>query len=123
MAVDTGRERDSAMSAIRNIPIAQKFVLAFGLVCLLCIGLGSYTFFAFHGIAKMNLEVSESSFPAVVQLAEMRTAIDMTRRQDLALLLCTSPACVSSHHEARLKAIAEYQASSKLFEPLAGEAA
>jgi methyl-accepting chemotaxis protein len=114
------------MSAIRNIPIASKFVLAFGLICLLCIGLGSYTFFAFRGIAKQNLDVSDSAFPAVVHLAEMKAAIDLTRRQDLALLLSTSPAIRASHQKARQEAIVQYQASTKAYEPLIslpGEAA
>jgi methyl-accepting chemotaxis protein len=105
------------MSAIRNIPIAQKFALAFGLVCLLCIGLGTYTFFVLHGIAKSTLNVSGNSFPSVVHLSNIRSAIDLTRRQDLALLLCTTPACLTAHAESRQKAIADYQAGVKLYEP------
>jgi len=38
-------------SMIRNIPLARKFSIAFGLVCGLCIVLGSYTFVEFHKIA------------------------------------------------------------------------
>ncbi len=37
------RKGPTRMSVIRNIPIARKFMFAFGLVCALCIGLSSYS--------------------------------------------------------------------------------
>ena len=42
------------MSAIRNIPIGRKFVIAFGIVCVLCLVLGTYTFFTFLSIAQIH---------------------------------------------------------------------
>ncbi len=59
------------MSSFRNLPIARKLSLAFGLVCTLCIGLGLYTLLTFHGIASKNAEVSGHSSPSVVHLAEI----------------------------------------------------
>jgi methyl-accepting chemotaxis protein len=106
------------MSAIRNVPIGYKFVAAFGLVCLLCIALGAYTFFALHGISVQNVEVRDNALPSIVQLSDMRSAIDMVRRYDLALLLCTNPDCSTTHLAARQKAIEQFQTAAKAYEPL-----
>ncbi len=46
------------MSGLRNIPIARKFAYAFGLVCILCIGLGAYTLFTLRGITVESVDVS-----------------------------------------------------------------
>jgi len=56
------------MSALHNIPIARKFLYAFGLVCILCVGLGAYTFFTFRNIGAQSADVSEKSFPSLIVL-------------------------------------------------------
>jgi methyl-accepting chemotaxis protein len=106
------------MSALRNIPIARKFTLAFGLVCILCIALGTYTFFTFRGIAAKSADVSEEAFPSVLHLADARGAMNTTRRMDLDLLLCQNPACTEKYSAQRQKAITAYQAAVKAYEPL-----
>jgi CHASE3 domain sensor protein len=42
------------MTWLRNLPIARKFTFAFGIVCCLCILLGTYTFFTFRNIAAKS---------------------------------------------------------------------
>jgi methyl-accepting chemotaxis protein len=104
------------MSVLRDLPVARKFALAFGVVCSLCVGLGVYSFVTFHSIAAASREVSEIGFPAVIQLSEIRLALNHLRRDDLDLLLCTTPACSTESLAKRLKDIADYQTALKLYE-------
>ena len=103
---------------LRNLPISRKITLAFGIVCALCIFLGAYAFVAFQAIGARNLDVNGKRFPSVVQLAEIRSGIQQTRRLDLALLLCRTPACSAQDAARRQQAIAAYQAGIKGYEPL-----
>jgi methyl-accepting chemotaxis protein len=106
------------MSAIRNIPIARKFTYAFGIVCCLCILLGGYTSFTFRTIAKSSADVTESAIPSILALKDVRGAANTLRREDLDLLLCQTPACLTEHQAKRLKGIDDYQASIKVYEPM-----
>jgi len=104
------------MSAFRNLPVARKFTFAFGLVCTLCVVLGAYTFLTFRSIAARSADVSENSFPSVIQLTEVRGAMTTLRRQDMDLLLCQSAACSADHNTERRSALAEYQTEVKAYE-------
>jgi len=105
------------MSVYRNIPIARKFTLAFGLVCLLCVVLGTYSYFTFNTIKTASADVSEHGFPSVIALANIRSAVDQLGRADLNLLLCLNPACSAEQSSAREKAISQYQAAIRVYEP------
>jgi methyl-accepting chemotaxis protein len=105
------------MSAIRNLPIGRKFIIAFGIVCLLCLGLGTYTFFTFLSIAKSTGAVSRSAFPSVIHLAQARGALNGLRRADLDLMLCQTAECTAKNSAIRQNALAEYQAELKAYEP------
>src|SRR4051794_14092010 len=113
-----GRERNRPMSVYRNLPIARKFTLSFGLVCILCVVLGAYSFFTFRSIVSSSVDVSDNSFPSVVELGKIQVAIDSTRRWDLALLLCPSDTCISHDTQKRQEALNEYQYALKTYEPL-----
>ncbi len=104
------------MSALRNIPIARKFTSAFGLICVLCTGLGIYTFFTFRDITAKTIEVSEDSLPSIVYLADMRGAIKQLRIEDLDLLLCQSPACMAKHSAQRQKALEDFDTLDKTYQ-------
>ena len=106
------------MHWLRNLPVSRKFLYAFGLVCGLCIVLGTYSFVTFRSIAAKNAEVSESDFPSVVQLATVRETIGTLRREDLHLLLCTTPACFTDEGMKREVAIKAFYAAEKAYEPL-----
>lgn len=58
------------MSAIGNLPIGCKLVFAFGIVRVLCLSLGLYTFLTFWSIHRSSVDVSENGFPAFVALTE-----------------------------------------------------
>ena len=113
----SAQERDFKMSVIRNIPIARKFSLAFGLVCILCVTLGTYSFFTFRTISASSVDVSENGFPAVVTLSNARGAFNRLGRADLNLLLCQTPSCSAQQSSLRQKAINDYETALKLYEP------
>jgi methyl-accepting chemotaxis protein len=103
---------------VRNLPVARKFTFAFGIVCCLCIALGIYTFFTFRGIAQQNTEVSETSFPAIVQVTNMRGAMLQVRREELNILLCPSADCTAKHAAKRQKQLDLFKQAVADYEPL-----
>jgi methyl-accepting chemotaxis protein len=105
------------MSAFRNLPVARKFMAAFGLVCMLCVLLGAYTLATLRSIAKDSADVSDSAIPSVTYLSDIRGALNDLRRQDLDLLLCTTQSCNAEHSAARQKALSDYAAAVKSYEP------
>jgi len=106
------------MQWLRNLAVSRKFLYAFGLVCGLCIALGSYTFIAFRSIAAKNANVSEVNLPSMIDLANIRNTINTTRREDLHLLLCLTPECLKDEGTKRQQAINAYRAAAKTYEPL-----
>ena len=101
---------------LRNLPVARKFTLAFGIVCSLCIVLGGYTFLTFHDISVKSLDVSGNAFPSVIHLAAARSAMNVMRRNDLDLLLCQTPDCTASHTRQRQEAVEDFQSHLKAYE-------
>jgi len=106
------------MSWARNLPLSRKFIFAFGVVCVLCLVLGVYTFFTFHGIAQKSAEVSETHLPSLIHIGDIRNGVSVERREDLELMLCQTPACTSDHTARRQKAINDYQEALKAMTPL-----
>jgi len=106
------------MQWLRNLPVSRKFVLAFGIVCGLCILLGSYTFFTFRNIAQASIEVSGEHVPSLIHIGDIRSGVSAERRQTLDLLLCQTPACIAEHSAKRQKAIADYRDALSAMEPL-----
>lgn len=106
------------MSWIRNFPVARKFAVAFGVVCVLCICLGVYAVSTFHHLSSISVDVSERSFPSTIYLAEMRGAINSYRRADLDLLLCQDKVCAEKDQAKHEKALEQYQSNLKTYEPL-----
>jgi methyl-accepting chemotaxis protein len=102
------------MSAIRNIPLGRKFVIAFGIVCVLCLALGVYSLLTFRAIAQKNRNMSQVSFPSVLALAQIRNAANNARPEDLDLLLCKTQDCRTSHSSKRRAAWSDYDAGIRL---------
>jgi len=106
------------MAWLKDLPVSRKFVFAFGIVCSLCVLLGAYTFITFQSISKTSMAVSETSFPALVHLADIRTTMLQGRREDLNILLCPTPACASEHTAKRQKAINDFKQAAAAYEPM-----
>ena len=105
------------MQWLRNLPVSRKFIFAFGIVCGLCILLGAYTCITFQNIARTTTDVSVNAMPSLIGLSDLRGAANTLRRQDLDLLLCSTPACLATHQSERQKNIVKYQAALKAYEP------
>jgi len=106
------------MHWLRCLPVARKFFYAFGTVCCLCVALGAYTFFTLRSIAAKSADVSGDVLPSVIILGNLRDAENTTRREDLHLLLCTTPGCFTEEGVKRQHAIAAFRAEAKEYEPL-----
>ena len=106
------------MQWFRNLPVSRKFIVAFGIVCGLCIVLGTYTVITFGGIASRNADMSGDAFPGLIVLADLRNAANNARREDLDLLLCQTPACTATHTQRRQKAQATFEEDEKKYEKL-----
>lgn len=103
---------------VRNLSVSRKLLLAFGIVCGLCIVMGMYTFFVFHGITAECNDVSLNALPSLVDLDKARGEADIIRRQDLDLMLCQTPQCIESHSRDRQQAIDSYQSVLREYERL-----
>jgi methyl-accepting chemotaxis protein len=110
------------MSWARNLPLSRKFTFAFGVVCILCLVLGIYTFFTFHGIATKSAEVSGNHLPSLIHIGDIRNGVTVERREDLELMLCQTPACTADHTARRQKAIADYREALEEETPLVSPA-
>ena len=107
------------MSAIRNLPMARKFILAFGLVCVFCVGLGTYTFFTLRDVSARSASVGGDDFPSVVVLATVRNAINQVRRADLELMLCQTSVCTDKEEASRNKGVESYRNAMAAYQPYA----
>jgi hypothetical protein len=105
------------MSVARNIPIARKFAIAFGLVCVLCISLGAFNFFTFRGIDTVVTEMDGDSLPSLIEISHMQATANTWRRNDLDLLLCQAAACTADHLAQRQKAVQEFDAANQIYKP------
>jgi methyl-accepting chemotaxis protein len=103
------------MSAFRNLPVARKFLLAFGSICALCLMAGTFTFISLQGIAARGADVAQNALPSVLGLSEMRGALNEWRQQDLDLLLCSNQECLARHSAKRQAAILRFQESGRLY--------
>jgi methyl-accepting chemotaxis protein len=103
------------MSVYRNIPIARKFLLAFGLVCALCIALGVYTYFTLRAINIQTTDASRNSLPSMTCVMEMRANLTDLRIADLNLLLNQSPEWAARQSQLRQKSLEAYRANEDEF--------
>jgi len=106
----------TAMFAIRDLPISQKFVYAFGLVCTLCLVLGAFTLMAFRDIAERNRIVSATNIPAIAVLDSLNRDFRDIRREDQNVTLRTTPEFVAKHMGRRKTAIEHFQSDLKEYE-------
>ncbi len=102
--------------SLRDLSVTRKLFAAFAGVCLLCLGLGTYTFLTLREIAASSIEVSANSFPAVVALTNARGALSDLGRADLNELLCQSPDCLARQNDARRKALESFASQLRNYE-------
>ncbi len=96
------------MRYLNDLPIAKKFIYSATLICGLLLLLGAYSLTTFHNIAGQSESLSQNALPALVHLSRISDAANTMRRQDLDLLLCTTPECTTQHTTDRDKAVNTY---------------
>jgi methyl-accepting chemotaxis protein len=111
-------QKGCAMSWARNLPLSRKFSFAFGVVCVLCLVLGTYTLATFHAIVQKSQDVSETALPSIQTATDAREAMDMVRRIDLDLMLCQDQQCITDYIAQRQKALNDYSADMQKYEGL-----
>jgi len=105
------------MSVARNLPIARKFTLAFGVVCLLCVAFGLYAGLTLYSVVQKAGAVAADDFPSITDLTSARADLNQVRRSDLVLALCPSPDCVARETASREKAVEDFRASMSAYAP------
>jgi methyl-accepting chemotaxis protein len=105
------------MVALRDIRVGRKFAYAFGLVCLLCAVLSSYTFISLRQIAADAEDVQTGALPSITSLSDARGAMNIVRRADLDMLLFSSTGQTSKYAVMRQKGLQQYQEAIKAYEP------
>ncbi len=106
------------MSWARNLPLSRKFIFAFGVVCILCLTLGVYTFATFHSIVERSQDLSGDALPSIEALTSVRGALNVLRREDLNLALCQNQACITNRLAERQQALNDYSNDMRTYEPM-----
>lgn len=99
------------MSRLADLRISQKFLYAFGAICLLCAVLGTS---ALVGVLRINHHVDDvvaNALPSTKALAEVRYSFSSIRRSDAVALLCTDDACRQRSLSRRSKAVEKLNAA------------
>ena len=97
------------MSMFRNLPIAKKFVFAFGLICLFCLALGAYTVITFRSVSTRVLDSRDHALPSLLLLTGIRSNFNSLRRVDLDLLVCPTPECLKTYKVKRAETLNSFQ--------------
>lgn len=108
------------MSWLRNVPVGRKFAYTFGLLCIVCLAAGSFTFFSLRSISASTADVNQNSLPSIIALSDMRSGMDLLRRADLGMLLFAGLGQLSKYEALREKGLNDYEAAAKTYESTIG---
>jgi methyl-accepting chemotaxis protein len=89
------------MKMFRNLPVAGKFLTAFGLVCALCAVLGVVALTGMNRINGSTSSLADIALPSAQHLAEMESAMQIYRRADMGILLCDTADCTDYYVKTR----------------------
>src|SRR5579863_1782188 len=111
------KRKELRMSYLSNLRVGRKFAYAFGLVCLLCVGLALYTFLTLRQISAETDDVNTNSLPSIVDLSKVEGAMNTVRRADLDLLLFAATGQTAKFITMRESALKDYDAAVKDYMP------
>ena len=103
------------MQTFRNLPVARKFVVAFGVVCVLCLALGGIALAGMEKIESSSANLADIALPSAQALADMQSAMQVYRRADMGILLCDTPRCTADYTDRREKAVAKFRDAQERF--------
>ena len=106
------------MTFFRNLPVARKFTVAFGLVCLLVFASAAFTIVAFRMVTARATDVRDNALPSLIALGSIDSAFNAARRAELAMLLCPTPDCKNMEQQRFQKAEQDYTQALQTYEPM-----
>lgn len=106
------------MSLFRNLPIARKMIIAFGVVSVLCMTLGAICLMSLSAIHKATLDMATNRLPSVQALGNVRLSVSNVRRAELNFMMCKTPECVEHYRVERLDYIEKLEGYVKQYLPL-----
>jgi methyl-accepting chemotaxis protein len=106
------------MSILRNMPLARKFAVAFGVICLLCLLQGVSALIGLYKIDRLTKDFTERTLPAAQAMVEMRGNMQAARRMELASLLCTDADCLAQRGVHLASALEKYQAAKDRYQAM-----
>ncbi|MDR3723979.1 MAG: methyl-accepting chemotaxis protein [Terracidiphilus sp.] len=89
------------MSLFRDLSIGRKFLLAFGLESLLCATLGLIALVGLITINHATSKLADTALPSAQHLNQMRVALQLARRGDMGIMLCTTQDCLTYYQKRR----------------------
>ncbi len=105
-------------SALRNLPLARKFGLAFGVICVLCLIQGSAALIGLYRVDLLTRDLTGRTLPATQASVEMRANMQGARRMELASLLCADAACLAQYGQRRADMLEKYEKAMARFESM-----
>jgi methyl-accepting chemotaxis protein len=103
------------ITAFKNMRLSNKFIVAFGTICVLCLLQGAAALFGLFRINHLTRDLTEYALPAAQASTEMRGQMQTIRRVELASLLCTDSVCAQKYPPMRAAALEKYQAAKDKF--------
>lgn len=99
------------MSLLRDLPVARKFSLAFGLVCTLCAVLGGIALTGMNRMNQSTSDLTDIALPSSASIGNIESAMQLYRRADMGILLCAADDCVTYYIKTRQRVSAKFDAA------------
>lgn len=103
------------ITIFKNMRLSYKFLVAFGIICALCLLQGAAALVGLFRIDHLTKDLTEVALPAAQASTEMRGQMQTIRRVELASLLCSDATCAAKYPPMRTTALAKYQAAKDKF--------
>jgi len=103
---------------LKNLRISQKFMVAFGIICFLCLLQGLAALIGLGAINRLTFDLTGRALPAAQAITEMRGQMQTIRRVELASLLCSDAECSARYGPMRTTALDKYRTAKERFETL-----
>jgi methyl-accepting chemotaxis protein len=104
-----------------RLDVARKMVVAFGIVCSLCVVLGAVSIYSIYRVNASTQEIAEKWLPSIDTLSQLRMHLSDARRLEFIISICDNDACLKRNSEARLNHLAMLQESQDSYRAIAAK--
>jgi len=111
------------MALFRDMPVARKFFVTFGVEAAVCALVGILALVGLNAIHSHTEQLAVNALPSAQALNQMRVAVQLSRRSDMGILLCPKPDCVDYYVERRKKIGPQFDAAYGSYQKLETSAA